>query len=136
VFVDEAGWRLAAQDGDTVSVGRYRRTVTTFWDLRTGQRLDRVLDDDWRRRHPEYVARSGADGFAAVTSSPDGQLRATAAPGSLAVHTAGGTAEVFRVAYPSAAGAGDVHAGFSTDGRFLLATWAGDDRSLVDVWQI
>jgi hypothetical protein len=140
VFVDEAGWRLAAEGGDTVSVGRYRRTITTFWDLRTGQRLDRVLDDEWRRRHPEYVARSGADRFAESAGSPDGQLHATTSPGSLAVRAAGADTVVFRVAYPPAAGprrgAGEVHAAFTDDGRFLLATWAGDDRSLVDVWQI
>lgn len=137
VLVNEAQWRLAAE-AEGKSVGRYRRPLITIWDLRTGGRVDKVNDDAWARRHPGYASWSASDGFGTTVASPDGQLRAATLEASdgtavLLVHDIATEHEVFR-----AHGTPRLRAlaGFSADGRHLLANWESDDRSLVDVWDI
>lgn len=137
VRVNEAEWRLAAE-AEGKAVGRYRRATFTIWDLRTGARLDKVSDDAWTRRHPDYSSRSLSQGFGTTVASPDGQLRATtleASDGSwvLLVHDIATEQEVFRAGERPDRGA---LAGFSADGRHLLASWESEGRSLVDVWSI
>jgi molecular chaperone DnaK len=137
VLVHEAQWRLATESEGKM-VGRYRRSVVTTWDLRTGARIDKVNDDAWARRNPGYTVRSGSDAFGATVICPDGQLRAAAgetADGTavLVVHDVATDHEVFRVLGAPAA---SVRAGFSADARQLLAVWEYDDRSVVDVWDI
>jgi hypothetical protein len=133
VLVNERQWRLAAEVPDSVSVGRYRRTGVVFWDLEKGNRIDRVIDDNWERRHPGYVERSGTDRFANDTSSADRRLRASAGEDGVTLYETATDRPVFRSTH------GPCHAtrtAFSADGRFLLSAWDTDDRSTVDVWQL
>lgn len=131
VFINEGRWRLAAEVPDSVSVGRYRRTGVTFWDLCTGRRIDRAIDDNWRRHHPGYAARSAADRLTTDTTSPDRRLRAIVADGTVILRETATGRMVFR-ALPEPHS--QARTAFSADGRFLLATWETDDRSTVDVW--
>ncbi|GAA4435497.1 Hsp70 family protein [Phytohabitans houttuyneae] len=137
VRVNEVEWRLATEAGGK-AVGRYRRATYTIWDLRTGDRLDKVSDDAWTRRHPDYSSRSRGQGFGTTVASPDGQLRAAtleASDGSwvLLVHDVATEQEVFRAGERPDRKA---LAGFSADGRHLLASWESEGRSLVDVWHV
>ncbi|GAA4674588.1 Hsp70 family protein [Phytohabitans rumicis] len=138
VRINEAEWRLAAEAEGKVAVGRYRRSTITIWDLRTGGRIDKISDDAWTRRHPDYSGRSKAQGFGTTIASPDGQLRAAMLESSdgsavLLLHDIATEQEVFRAGERPNLRA---LAGFSADGRHLLATWESEDRSLVDVWHI
>lgn len=133
ILVNEGRWRLAAEVPDSVSVGRYRRTAVTFWDLATGRRLDKVVADDWRRRYPGYADRSGADRFVTEAASPDLRLRALATDRTVTVSETGTDREVFSSTHESPCHA---RTAFSADGRFLLALWQADDRSTVDVWSL
>jgi len=135
--VNEAEWRLATETAGK-AVGRYRRATFTIWDLRTGSRIEKVSDDAWTRRHPDYSGRSRTQGFGTTAASPDGQLRAAtleASDGSwvLLVHDIATEQEVFRARETPDRRA---LAGFSADGRHLLANWESEGRSLVDVWHI
>jgi hypothetical protein len=137
VRVNEAEWRLATEVAGK-AVGRYRRSTFTIWDLRTGSRVDKVSDDAWRRRHPDYSSRSRTQGFGTTVASPDGQLRAAmleASDGSwvLLLHDIATEQEVFRARETPGRRA---LAGFSADGRHLLANWESEGRSLVDVWHV
>ncbi|MFY1633813.1 Hsp70 family protein [Solwaraspora sp. WMMB335] len=136
VLVDEIGWRAAAE-GHAKAVGRYRRTVTTLWDLRTGNRIDRITDDRWQQRMPEFTDQSRTQGFGGGGPSPDGQLQAivTSHDGIAAVvlQDAATGQELFRVL----GGTGQqVRVGFSADSRHLLANWESEERSLIDVWDV
>jgi molecular chaperone DnaK len=138
VRVNEAEWRLAAEAEGKVAVGRYRRSTITIWDLRTGSRVDKVNDEAWTRRHPDYSSRSRTQGFGTTVASPDGQLRAAmlqASDGSwvLLVHDIATEQEVFRARETPGRRA---LAGFSADGRHLLANWESDGSSVVDVWHV
>ncbi|WFE27014.1 hypothetical protein O7623_27775 [Solwaraspora sp. WMMD791] len=137
VLVDETGWRAAAE-GRTRAVGRYRRTVVTLWDLRTGNRIDRITDDAWQQHLPEFAEQSQLGGFRASVVSADGQLRASVADGldgitaMLLQDTVTGQ-ELFRVL----GGTGQrLRVGFSADSRHLLANWESNERSLIDVWDV
>jgi hypothetical protein len=133
VLVDERQWRLAAEVPDSVSVGRYRRTGVVFWDLDKGNRIDKLIDDNWERRHPGYLERSGVDRFASDTTSSDRRLRASADEAGVTLYETATDRPVFRSTH------GPCHTtrtAFSADGRFLLSTWDTDDRSTVDVWQL
>ncbi|MFC0530685.1 Hsp70 family protein [Phytohabitans kaempferiae] len=137
VRVNEVEWRLATE-AEGKAVGRYRRSAITIWDLRTGERVDKVTDEAWVRRHPDYSSTSRTQGFGTTVASPDGQLRATtldAGDGSwaLLVHDIATEQEVFRARGTPARRA---LAGFSADGRHLLANWESEGRSLVDVWHV
>lgn len=137
VRVNEVEWRLATET-EGKAVGRYRRSTITIWDLRTGERIDKVSDEAWTRRHPDYSGRSRTQGFATTVASPDGQLRAAmleASDGSwvLLVHDIATEQEVFRAHEMPGRRA---LAGFSADGRHLLANWESEGRSLVDVWHV
>ena len=133
VLVNEALWRLTAAGQGKVSAGRYQRTVTTMWDLRTGARVEKLTDPDWQRRHPGFTPRSVRDGFAPAASSPDGRLRAVAEAAAVTLREATTDRELFRVAQAEARG---VRTAFSGDGRYLLASWDLGERSRVDVWEI
>lgn len=137
VLVDETGWRAAAE-GQTKAVGRYRRISMTLWDLRTGQRIDRITDDRWQQRFPEFAEQSRAAGFGTAMVSPDGQLQASVAEGldgiaAVQLQDATTGQELFRVL----GGTGQqVRVGFSADSRHLLANWESNERSLIDVWDV
>jgi molecular chaperone DnaK len=133
LLVDERRWRLAVEQPDAVSKGRYRRTAVTFWDLASGGQLDRLVDDHWLRRHPGYLARSGADRFAAEALSPDRRLRAVAGRDAVTLYETATDRPVFNASYPDAR---VLRTAVSPDGRFLLATGETDDRSTVDVWHL
>lgn len=133
VLVNERRWRLAAEVPDSVSVGRYRRTGVMFWDLDNGQRIDKVIDDNWERRHPGYVERSEADRFTTDTTSADRRLRASTGEDGVTLYETATDRPVF---HTSPGPCRDPRTAFSADGRFLLATWDTDDRSTVDVWQL
>ncbi len=133
VLVNEALWRLTAEGQGKVSAGRYQRTVTTMWDLRTGARIEKLTDSDWQRRHPGFHARSMRDGFAVKVDSPDGRLRAIGDNGIVTLREATTDRELFRTAQPQARA---VRTAFSADGRHLLASWDLGERSRVDVWEI
>jgi hypothetical protein len=133
ILVDERSWRLAAEVPDAVSKGRYRRTAVTFWDLDTGERIDRLVDDGWRRRHPGYATSSGADRLTTETTSPDRRLRAVAGQGGLTLYETATDRPVFRRSHDDPS---QLRTAFSADGRFLLATEETDDRSTVDVWHV
>jgi molecular chaperone DnaK len=137
VRVSEVEWRLASE-AEGKAVGRYRRSTFTIWDLRTGSRVEKVSDDAWLRRHPDYSRRSRAQGFGTTVASPDGQLRAAMLLASdsswvLLLHDIATEQEVFRARETPDRRA---LAGFSADGRHLLATWESEGRSLVDVWHV
>ncbi|BCB87166.1 hypothetical protein Psuf_044790 [Phytohabitans suffuscus] len=137
VRVNEIEWRLATE-AEGKAVGRYRRSTFTIWDLRTGDRVDKVSDDAWTRRNPDYSSRSRGQGFGTTVASPDGQLRAAmleASDGSwvLLVHDIATEQEVFRARETPDRRA---LAGFSADGRHLLANWESESRSTVDVWHV
>ncbi|MDG4767541.1 Hsp70 family protein [Solwaraspora sp. WMMD406] len=137
LLVDENRWQ-AAVEGRGRAVGRYRRTVTTLWDLRGGTRVDRITDDNWHQRMPEFAEHSRAEGLATAGTSPDGQLRAGVVAGmdgiaAIVLHDASTGQELFRVL----GGTGQrVRVGFSADSRHLLANWESDERSLIDVWDV
>ncbi|WP_212826830.1 Hsp70 family protein [Polymorphospora rubra] len=137
VLVDETGWRLATEGGSR-GVGLRRRAATTLWDLRTGSRLERLTDENWRRQHPGFAELSARDGFGTTVTSPDGQLRAGTSQvpnGSPVVflHDTATDQELFRLR-GSAGHQGRV--GFSTDSRCLLVNWESEERSLVDVYDV
>ena len=137
VLVDETSWRAAAE-GQAKAVGRYRRVAVTLWDLRTGNRIDRITDDHWQQRLPEFTEQSRVAGFGAASVSPDGQLRASVAEGldgiaAVLLQDATTGQELFRVL----GGTGQrVRIGFSADSRHLLANWETNERSLIDVWDV
>jgi hypothetical protein len=133
MLVDERTWRLAAETPDAVSKGRYRRTAVTLWDLDSGTRIERLVDDGWRRRHPGYADRSGADRLTTEATSPDRRLRAVAGPGGVNLYETATDRPVFRRSYPDRS---QVSTAFSADGRFLVATEDADDRSTIDVWHL
>ncbi|GIJ44871.1 hypothetical protein Val02_17570 [Virgisporangium aliadipatigenens] len=138
VLVNEADWRLLAEADGGVRVGRYRRSVATLWDLGTGSKLEKVVGEEWQRRHPGYTGRTRVDGFRTETVSPDGRLRVST--DQVGSHTAAvslievkNERELFRV---DSGVAQRVRAAFSADGRHLLANWQSEGSSWVDVWQI
>ncbi|GAA0802295.1 Hsp70 family protein [Spirilliplanes yamanashiensis] len=122
VLVDEQRWRLAAEVPGRVT-GRYRRSVVTFWDLRTGERLDRVSDVAWRRHHPGYAERSTRDAFAPAATH--GPLAAVASAAGVRL-TVGGVTALDEPA-PGAAVA------FCHLGTRLLVRSEHEGRSRVDV---
>ncbi|GIJ62307.1 hypothetical protein [Virgisporangium aurantiacum] len=137
VLVNETDWRLLAESGDGMQVGRYRRPVANVWDLGTGARIERLVGDDWRRRRPGYTGRTRGDGFAAETTSPDGRLRAstlqtTASSAAIVVREVRTDREVFR----ADGVATQVRAAFSADGQHLLANWRQTGTSWADIWQL
>jgi molecular chaperone DnaK len=130
VLVNEAQWRLTSGGDDSASAGRYRRSVATVWDLRTGERLVK-LTDNWRERVPGYRDRSGADGFGEHAVSPDGRLHAVsvrtpAGDTAIALREASSEHEVFRADHPTGARA---RMAFTPDGKFLLANWESERAS-------
>jgi hypothetical protein len=136
VMVNEGEWRLTAAAEGAGSAGRYRRIVTSVWDLGTGQRLDRLTDD--RHHLHGYLDRSAVDSFGEHAFSPDGRLKAVpvrSARGStgIALQEAGNDHEVFRAEHPPSARA---RMAFSADGRLLLSNWDAGPQSLVDVWEL
>jgi len=137
VLVDETHWRLATESRGK-AVGPYRRTVTTLWDMRTGGRIDRFTDDQWRQRQPEYAEHSQAGGLAVASTSPDGELRAVVTNdvdgiAAVVLSDAATDQELFRVL----GGTGQrARVGFSADSRHLLANWESEERSLIDVWDV
>lgn len=133
IYVDEARWRMAVELPEPVSVGRYRRTAVTVWDLATGRRIEKLVDNDWRRRRPEFSRRSVTDRFTADAVSPDGRLRAVVTDGTVNLRETATGRVVFR-AMPEPHR--HAHAAFSADGRFLLAEWQADGGSTVDVWAV
>jgi hypothetical protein len=137
VLVNETDWRLLAESGSGVQVGRYRRSVANVWDLGTGARIERLVGDDWRRKRPGYTGRTRGDGFAAETTSPDGRLRAST------VQTAANSAAVVvrevrtdREVFRADGAATEVRTAFSADGQHLLANWRQAGTSWADVWQL
>lgn len=133
ILVNERQWRMAAEDTDGVSVGRYRRTAVSFWDLDSGDRIDRTVDDDWGRRHSGYADRSGADRLTTEAASADRRLRAVVGQGCVTLYETATDRPVFRT---PPAGSPHLRTAFSADGRFLVTTWEADDRSTVDVWEL
>lgn len=137
VLVNEAYWRLVAETGRTVQVGRYRREVATMWDLDTGTVIQELGGDDLQHRHPGYAARSAADAFATEMGSPDGRLHAATTQNggeaTLELYDAHTGRELFRATEPTARW---VRTAFSADGAYLLAHWRSDDTSWVDVWEV
>jgi hypothetical protein len=137
VLVNEHEWRLSVASDDAGTVGRYRRSVATVWDLTTGRKLEK-LTDDWQRRLPGYRERSTADGFGEHAFSPDGRLRAVpvvgqTGPTGIALQEATSEHEVFRAEHgPSVR----VRVAFSADGELLLANRESPQRSQVDVWEL
>jgi hypothetical protein len=137
VLVNEQQWRLTAA-AERASAGRYQRVVTTVWDLRTGQRVEKLTQAAGQDAPAGYGDRSVADGFAASAGSPDGRLRAVVVrppQGSTAValHDVASEREVFR------AERGDpqlARTAFSADGRYLLASWESGGASHLDVWEL
>ncbi|MDP9797506.1 hypothetical protein J2S43_006018 [Catenuloplanes nepalensis] len=145
VLVDEPTWRLAAEADGKVQVGRYRRGVTTLWDLRTGERLERTGDETWEQRNPGFRMRSPTDAFNTESISPDGRLRALVTSdldgsGVLSLQDIESSLEVFRVHAPAAPEAEGfvprLLTSFTADGKLLLANWDYADRSLVDAWEM
>lgn len=137
VLVHEAHWRLAVESRSRV-VGRFGRSVTTFWDLRTGAQITKVSDEQWRLHEPGYSATSTRDRLNRSALSPDGQLRATLTEAAddtpaLVLTEASTDRELFRA---RGAAGHRARVGFSADGRHLLAAWETDERSLLDVWDI
>ncbi|GAA1756908.1 Hsp70 family protein [Luedemannella helvata] len=133
VLVNEALWRLTAEGQGKVSAGRYQRTVTTMWDLRTGARVEKLTDPDWQRRHPGFQERSVRDGFGVKVDSPDGRLRAIGDSGTVTLREATTDRELFRAVEAQVRA---VRTAFSADGRYLIASWDFGERSRVDVWEI
>jgi WD40 repeat protein len=136
VLVNEREWRLSTEGEDT-GTGRYRRTVSTVWDLGTGQRLEK-LTDDRAGQLPGYQGRSVSDCFGDAAFSPDGRLRAvsvsgTAGPTGVSLRMAASEQELFRAEHPASA---RVRVAFSADGRFLLANRESPQGSHVDVWEL
>jgi molecular chaperone DnaK len=137
VAVNEREWRLSTEGEDGGAAGRYRRSVATVWDLRTGRKLEK-LTDDWQRRLSGYRDRSASDCFGDDAFSPDGRLRAVpvlsqAGPTGISLQEATSENEVFRAEHaPSAR----VRVAFSADGQFLLANRESPQRSHVDVWEL
>lgn len=137
VLVNETDWRLLAESGNGMQVGRYRRPVANVWDLGTGARIERLVGDDWRQRRPGFTGRTRGDGFTTETTSPDGRLRAstvqTAANSAAVVVCEVGTdRQVFR----ADGVATEVRAAFSADGQHLLANWRQPGTSWADVWRL
>lgn len=136
VLVHEAHWRLAVESRSR-GVGRFGRSVTTFWDLRTGSQITKVSDEQWQLHEPGYSATSTRDRLNRSALSPDGQLRATLTEAdttpSLVLTEASTDRELFRA---RGAAGHRARVGFSADGRHLLAAWETDERSLLDVWDI
>jgi hypothetical protein len=136
VLVNEREWRLST-DGEDSGTGRYRRTVSTVWDLATGLRVEKVTDK--RDRHlVGYEGRSVRDCFGPAASSPDGRLRAVpvlgkAGPIGVSLRMAASEQEVFRAEHPPSA---RVRVAFSADGQFLLANRESVRDSHVDVWEL
>ena len=90
VLVDETSWRLVAETGKTVQVGRYRRHIATVWDLATGTVVTDLtipsLNGGGLSQHLDgYVERSKADGFSPTAQCSDGRLTAAAVSGGGAV---------------------------------------------------
>ena len=137
VLIDEIGWRAAAE-GRAKAVGRSRRIATTLWDLRTGTHIDRIVDDRWEQRMPEFADHSRREGFGTAAVSADGQLRAVVADAldgiaAVVLQDTSTGQELFRVL----GGTGQrVRVGFSADSRHLLANWESNERSLIDVWDV
>lgn len=137
VLVNEREWRLSTEGEDSGSVGRYRRSIVTVWDLATGQRLEKRTDDG-QRRLAGYGNRSASDCFGEAASSPDGQLRAVpvvTAAGSTGVslRVAVSEQEVFRCEHSLCS---RVRVAFSADGQFLLTARESPQDSHVDVWEL
>jgi hypothetical protein len=148
VMVNEREWRLTTESEDVAVGGRNRRPVVTVWDLRTGARLERLVDD-LERRLAGYQARSLVDGFADRAVSPDGRLQAVAVrsasgAAALALHESDSDHVLFRaesdVVTPPSAESDDagvrVRAAFTADGRFLLANWESGLDSQVELWEL
>lgn len=133
ILVNERQWRMAAEDADGVSVGRYRRTAVSFWDLDSGERVDRTVDDNWGRRRSGYADRSAADRFTTEATSADRRLRAVVGEGCVTLCETATDRPVFRTPPVESP---HLRAAFSADGRFLVTTWNAEDRSTVDVWEL
>lgn len=137
VMVNESVWRLTTQADDSGAAGRYRRAVSTVWDLRTGQRVEKVTADA-HRALAGYRDRSIVDGFGDRAVSPDGRLQAVpvrtlGGSTAIALQESASDHEVFRAEHRASP---RVRMAFSADGRFLLANWESDDHSEVDVWEL
>lgn len=148
VLIDEARWRLVAESGRRVQVGRYQRDTATVWDLSTGGLIEEMVGEDLHRRYAGFATRTGADAFGAAATSPDGRVRAVVAaaaeadpagPAVLLIEAATGQ-EVFRTGPPAPGSAGQaVHSarvGFSADGRHVLVHWRCASSGWVDVWDL
>jgi hypothetical protein len=142
VLVDEARWRLVAEAGRRMRVGRYQRDTATVWDLRTGGLIEELVGEDLQRRYAGFTVRSTADAFDVEAVSPDGRLRAlTASPGAaVCLREVATGLEVFRADGDASRHDGEVaesaRVGFSADGRHLLAHWRCGDGGWVDVWDL
>jgi hypothetical protein len=137
VLVNEHDWRLSIEGEDAGSAGRYRRTVSTVWDLATGVRVEKITDDR-QRRLAGYADRSTTDRFAGAAASPDGRLRALALAGgqgsaAVCVQEAMSAQELFRAEQPPGS---RIRVAFSTDGQFLLTNRESAHHSHVDVWEL
>lgn len=136
VLVDETSWRLATE-GASRGVGLRRRATATLWDLRTGGRIERLTDENWRQQHAGYAESSRHDVFGTSVVTTDGHLRATSVPHeSTSVVVLSDTStdnEMFRV---RGSAGHQARVGFSTDGRYLLVNWESEERSLVDVYDV
>jgi hypothetical protein len=138
VLVNEEQWRLTAEAEGKVTAGRYQRVVTTVWDLRTGQRVEKLTAAAGQARPAGYADRSAADGFGTSVGSPDGRLRAVVVQPSggstaVALHDVVTAREIFRAEHGSPQ---HVRAAFSADGRYLLANWESTGASHLDVWEL
>jgi hypothetical protein len=136
VLVNEREWRLSTE-GEDSGTGRYRRTVSTVWDLATGRRVEKLTDNRHRPR-VGYERRSVRDRFGHAASSPDGRLRAVpvlgkAGPVGVSLRMTASEQEVFRAEHPPSA---RVRVAFSADGQFLLANRESPQDSHVDVWEL
>jgi hypothetical protein len=136
VLVNETQWRLTAESEDG-SVGRYRRSTATIWNLADGTRLERVTDDR-HRRLIGYQPRSIIDGFGDKAVSPDGTLyavpvRTPSGATAMALQESTSDSEIFREEYAPHT---RLRMAFSADGRFLLANSEWGQQSQVDVWEL
>ncbi|MEU4159429.1 Hsp70 family protein [Actinoplanes sp. NPDC026670] len=130
VLVDETGWRVAVEGAGRQSVGRYRRTAITVFDLDTGSVEDKISDPVWEQRNPAFRPRSAADAFVAQAATADGQLRAGVQSAGVVLSDPAEGLELHRMVPPAPAAAG---VAFVPGSDLLLVNWEFETGSRVDV---
>ncbi len=133
MLVDESGWRLAVQSEGRATVGRYRRSTVTVWDLHTGGRVEKATDGSWEQRNPQFRPRSDADGLTTSAVSTDGELAATVDADGLLLRDTATATELFRAPAPDGARG---RVAFAGDGRHLLIGWEREGWGRIDVHEI